>query len=54
MWVLKDSRRFLNFDFLWKQILQKLYQTISAKKFREFGYKAFHIILVTDQDSSNS
>ena len=50
MWVLKDSRRFLNFDSIWKQILRKIYHTISAKKLREFGYKDFHRILVTNKE----
>ena len=42
-------RRFPNFDSSWKEILHKIYKTTSDKKLREFGYKAFHRILVTNK-----
>ena len=44
------DRRFPNFDSSWKQNLHKIYQTTSAIKLREFGYKVFHRILVTDKE----
>ena len=43
-------RRFPNFDSSWKEILHKIYKTTSDKKLREFGYKAFHRILVTNKE----
>ena len=48
--VKRWCRHFPNFDSSWKQILQKIYQTTSDKKLREFGYKAFHRILVTNKE----
>ena len=47
--VKRWCRRFLNFDSSWKEILHKIYKTTSDKKLREFGYKAFHRILVTNK-----
>ena len=43
-------RRFPNFDSSWKEILHKIYKTTSDKKLREFGFKAFHRILVTNKE----
>ena len=48
--VKRWCRRFPNFDSSWKQILHKIYQTTSDKKLREFGFKAFHRILVTNKE----
>ena len=42
--------RFPNFDSSWKEILHKIYKTTSDQKLREFGYKAFHRILVTNKE----
>ena len=42
-------RHFPNFDSSWKQILQKIYK-MTSDKLREFGYKAFHRILVTNKE----
>ena len=47
--VKRWCRRFPNFDSSWKEILHKI-KTTSDKKLREFGYKAFHRILVTNKE----
>ena len=48
--VKRWCRCFPNFDSSWKQILHKIYKMTSDKKLREFGYKAFHRILVTNNE----
>ena len=48
--VKRWGRRFPNFGFSWKEILHKIYKTTNDKKRREFGYKAFHRILVTNKE----
>lgn len=48
--VKRWSRRFVNFDFSWKQIFPKTHKTTSDKNLREFGYKVFHRILVTTKE----
>ena len=48
--VKRWCRRFPNFDSSWKEILHKISKTTSDKKLTEFGYKAFHRILVTNKE----
>ena len=48
--VKRWCKRFPNFDCSWKGIVHKIYKTASDKKLREFGYKAFHRILVTNKE----
>ena len=48
--VKRWCKRFPNFDSSWKGIVHKIYKTTSDKKLREFGYKAFHRILVTNKE----
>ena len=48
--VKRWCKRFPKFVSSWKEFLHKICKTTSHKKLREFGYKAFHRILVTNTE----